>query len=226
MVLQDEDTIFHARLESAGVPESTLPPRDSLLALTGISLQLTAAKSHVADAPTGQRLAVVQRLIQRSQEEVRRSVWDLRQSAAGGESLAAVLEKTANELRAGSLADLKVTVQGNPRPLVARAEHHIARIAAEALTNAFRHAAARRISVELGYGPDDLRLTVADDGAGFDLTHAPGYATGHFGLIGMQERSRKIGGTLLLTSAPRQGTKVELRVPTPPLPGRPPPPSS
>lgn len=183
--------------------------------LTGISLQLAAARSQAADASTGQRLAVVQRLLQRSQEEVRRSVWDLRQSAAGVESLATVLEKTTNELRAGSTADAKVTVQGNARALPARMEHHVTRIAAEALTNAFRHAAAKRITVELSYSQEDLLLVVADDGAGFDVIRAPNHASGHFGLIGMQERSRKIGGTLRVVSAPQQGTRVELHVPTP-----------
>ncbi len=181
--------------------------------LTGISLQLNAAVSKLKDDPMGRRLELVHRLLQRSQSEVRRSVWDLRRAALESDGLAAVLKDTATQLRNGSTATLEVSVHGSARSLPALVGHHLLRIAAEAMTNAFKHACAGRIHVELYYEPGAARLCVTDDGRGFDATVVPGHATGHFGLIGMRERTRKIGGTLTLESRPSHGTRIEIRVP-------------
>ncbi|MES2692236.1 MAG: sensor histidine kinase [Verrucomicrobiota bacterium] len=185
--------------------------------LTGISLQLNAATSQVHDDAVGQRLDVIQRLLKRSQSEVRRSVWDLRRPALESGGIAAALEQTSAQLRHDSTARLEVTTHGTVRPLPALVEHYLLRIATEATTNAFRHACATTIRVELFYEPHGVRLRVQDDGRGFVTDEAPGYAAGHFGLIGMRERSRKIGGTFVLESAPGQGTRVEISVQEPRL---------
>jgi signal transduction histidine kinase len=88
------------------------------------------------------------------------------------------------------------------------------RIGGEALRNAFRHAGAKRIEVELRYDAEGLRLRVRDDGKGI----APEVLTlggreGHFGLHGMRERASLIGGKLTVWSAPDSGTEVELSIP-------------
>jgi signal transduction histidine kinase len=207
------EAIFEERTRIAQELHDTLDQE-----LTGLSLQLNAVQSQVTNDDTGQRLSLIHRLLLRSQGEVRRSVWDLRRSAAGAGSLAAALQETITQLRAGSAAAAGVTVHGTERPLPALVEHHVARIAAEAITNAFKHAAASRVSVDLFYEPDAVRLVVADDGRGFVADDVPGHAAGHFGLIGMRERSRKIGGYLLLFSQPGQGTRIELRLSSAPRP--------
>jgi len=181
--------------------------------LTGISLQLNAAATQLKDGPAGARLELVHRLLRRSQSEVRRSVWDLRRPALESGGLPVALEETAAQLRSDSTATFDVVVHGEARPLPALIEHHLMRIAAEAMTNAFKHAAANHITVELYYEPDFVRLGVTDDGRGFDADDAPGHVTGHFGLIGMRERTRKIGGLFSLVSAPGQGTRIEIRAP-------------
>jgi signal transduction histidine kinase len=179
--------------------------------LTGISLQLNAVASQVKDPPVSGRLEVVNRLLKRSQSEVRRSVWDLRHPALESGSLASVLHATVAQFRNDSTATLEVVIHGTARPLLALVEHHLLRIAAEAVTNAFRHARATRIHIDLFYEPGVMRLCVTDDGRGFVPEEAPDHAAGHFGLIGMRERSRKIGATFNLETAPGKGTRIEIR---------------
>jgi signal transduction histidine kinase len=188
--------------------------------LTGISLQLNAAVSQARGGELGSRLELVHRLLHRSQAEIRRSVWDLRRPALEPGGIAAALQDMAAPLRNGSTARLEVGVHGAARPLTALVEHHLLRVAAEAITNAFRHARANRITVELFYDAHAVRLVVQDDGRGFVAADAPGHAVGHFGLIGMRERMRKVGGSFSLESNPGDGTRIEIRVQETPLNGQ------
>ena len=107
-------------------------------------------------------------------------------------------------------------VQGTPRALHPIVRDEVFRIAGEALRNAFRHAAARRIEVELRYDVAQLRLRVRDDGKGIDaeVLRAEG-REGHFGLGGMRERARFAGGKITVWSGPDAGTEVELSIPGP-----------
>ena len=89
----------------------------------------------------------------------------------------------------------------------------VVRVLTEALTNAERHAAARRIAVRLQLEDDLLSLVIADDGAGFAVDAAGGPGEGHFGLTLMRERARSVGGSLSVQAAVGEGTRVSLRVP-------------
>jgi signal transduction histidine kinase len=109
---------------------------------------------------------------------------------------------------------LRVDVEGSPRALHAIMRDEIYRIACEALRNAYRHAQARQIEVELEYHDRELRLRVRDDGKGMDVRMLEGRShEGHFGLHGMRERAKLIGAKLEVWSAPAKGTEVELSVP-------------
>jgi len=95
------------------------------------------------------------------------------------------------------------------------------RIVQEALTNAARHSGAQRIDVSLRLNSDGVRGLIADDGRGFpahdssdNLFHFSGAG---LGLAGMRERVRELGGSLRITSAPGQGTRIEFRLPPPDL---------
>ncbi len=89
-------------------------------------------------------------------------------------------------------------------------ESHLLRIGQEATGNAVRHGEAKSIQLRLRYEQDSLRLIVEDDGKGFELDAAALGQTGHFGLLGMQERAEKIGGELTMVTAPGRGTKIEV----------------
>ncbi len=88
------------------------------------------------------------------------------------------------------------------------------RIAQEAMTNAYRHSGASRIDVRVEPTGRAIRLTVQDDGAGFDATRTFGHdGDQHYGLVSMQERAAKLHGSLTVTSAPAGGTTVTAELP-------------
>jgi signal transduction histidine kinase len=87
------------------------------------------------------------------------------------------------------------------------------RIAGEAVRNAFRHANARRIEVEIRYDERRLRVRVRDDGRGIQPAVLEGDRPGHFGLPGMRERAEVIGGRLNVWSEGGLGTEIELTIP-------------
>ncbi|GIK55795.1 MAG: GAF domain-containing sensor histidine kinase [Chloroflexi bacterium] len=178
--------------------------------LTAVSLQLESADALLeADAAPAKVRQVVQHalaLTRANLEEARRSVLDLRAAPLEGrtlvEALAALAEQTA--------VPVDLLVQGGVRPLPRRLETGLYRLAQEALQNVSRHAQARRAVVELAFRPAEIRLTVADDGVGFDPTAVP---PDRFGLIGMNERVRLLNGRLHLQSAPGEGTHIEVVLP-------------
>jgi signal transduction histidine kinase len=80
------------------------------------------------------------------------------------------------------------------------------KIGQEAMTNAVRHAGCSAMEVMLAYDMKRLRMTVVDDGSGFDL--GADTPAGHFGLQGMRERAAKIGARLEVVSAVGEGTRL------------------
>jgi DNA-binding NarL/FixJ family response regulator/two-component sensor histidine kinase len=172
-------------------------------------------------------------------EEIRRAVWGLRPALLEAlplhEALAREVEQIADEAGLSS----RVTLVGQPRPLLPQQEMALFRIAQEALSNTIRHAAARRVRVTLAYAEQEVQLSVEDDGRGFEpaaleAARFPGSAAwppyfeqpggasgagsvGHFGLQSMRERAHLVGGWLKLESAPGQGTRVLVTLPYSPL---------
>jgi signal transduction histidine kinase len=105
-------------------------------------------------------------------------------------------------------------VEGAPRNLHPILRDEVYKIAAEALRNAFRHAQARKIEVEIRYGDQEFRLHVRDDGRGFDpAVPASLGRKGHYGLPGIQERAKIAGGKLTVWSEVNAGTELELQIP-------------
>ena len=148
--------------------------------------------------------------------EGRDAVQGLRASATERNDLAESIRSFADELAAegGGEVAVRIEVLGVPRPTHPIVRDEIFRIAGEALRNALRHAGAQRIEVELRYDPRQLRLGVRDDGRGIapEVLDAGG-REGHFGMHGMRERAKVIGGKLTVWSAAEAGTEVELTVP-------------
>ena len=106
-----------------------------------------------------------------------------------------------------------INIGGTYRNLAPSLENEVFRIAQEAFANVVRHAKAAHAMIDLRYHPNELTLTIADNGIGFDATDTTLPAKGHFGLQGMQERAKQIGGELSMKSSPESGTTVTLTVP-------------
>jgi signal transduction histidine kinase len=104
-------------------------------------------------------------------------------------------------------------VAGGPRQLDPVVRDEAYRIAGEALRNAFRHAQARRITVEIRYDRRQFQLCIRDDGKGIDEATMELGHPGHFGLHGMRERAEIVGGRLEVWSKLDRGTEVELTIP-------------
>ena len=149
--------------------------------------------------------------------EGRDAVQGLRASTIQGNDLALAISTLGEELAAdpnNHRAAFRVAVEGEARDLHPILRDEIYKIAAEALRNAFRHAQARQVEVEIRYDDEQFRLRVRDDGKGIDpaiLSRQD--SAGHYGLHGMRERATLIGGKLTVWSEVDAGTEVELRVP-------------
>ena len=147
--------------------------------------------------------------------EGRDAVQGLRDSTIETNDLVAAI-KTIGEELAGqqSSARFAVQVEGASRELRPLLRDEVYRIAAESLRNAFRHANARRVEVEIRYGDKQFRLRVVDNGKGISPTVLSGDGPeGHYGLRGMRERAQLVGGKLAVWSELGAGTEVELTIP-------------
>lgn len=169
---------------------------------------LEAQAPHEKIAPViGQALA----LTRASLEEARRSVLDLRSAPLQGRTLAEALTALAETQAAthGALR-VKALVRGKSRPLPVRIETGLYRVAQEALTNVIKHADAHHATLQLVLLPDKVCLVIEDDGRGFDTSNG---REGCYGLIGMNERAKLMGGSLNVQSSPGAGTLLEVVVP-------------
>jgi signal transduction histidine kinase/streptogramin lyase len=146
--------------------------------------------------------------------ESRDRVKDLRPTIAETRELSDVIAAEGEVLSKLHPAKFHVSVQGTGRDLHPIAREEILMIGREALSNAFAHAKAERVEVDLMYEEAQLRLRIRDDGQGISVTVLEaGGRPGHFGLMGMRERAQKLGATLEVWSKPGAGTEVDLRVP-------------
>jgi len=148
-------------------------------------------------------------------KEVRRLSQDLRPAALDRLGLLPALEWLASEVTSYSGIETKVKVRGEQRRLPEEVELVLFRITQEALRNVWRHSQASKAEIKVEFEPSKTRITVSDNGKGFNLPDKiDGLARdGKLGLAGMQERAQLIGGTLTVQSAPGKGTSVTIESP-------------
>jgi signal transduction histidine kinase len=177
---------------------------------TGIMMQLNAASQRLdGDAPQARlHLEKARELAQSSLDEARRSVSALRAGVLTNSTLFEAVQQVGQELAAGSKVAVDTQLEGVPQALPEGFESHLLRIGQEALTNAIRHSGADRINVRLSYQPDSVVLEVEDNGKGGALTAASG-----FGIEGMRDRARQIGGQIDIRSRPGKGTRLVIIIP-------------
>jgi signal transduction histidine kinase/ligand-binding sensor domain-containing protein len=185
--------------------------------LAGTGIQLDTALTMLPDEPDSAReyVQMGRAMVRSTLAEVRRSIWVLRaQTSKGADGLGSTLPDSLRQLTEHSGLESRISVTGEPRELAAEVERNLLRIAHEAVTNALRHSGAENIAIELDFAGDGVHLRVRDDGRGFDpepwLVRRRG---DHFGLMGMSERVRGLGGELRVKSRDGEGTEVGCRLP-------------
>jgi signal transduction histidine kinase len=180
-------------------------------ALYGIALGARTARELLDRDPTqaAEPLDYVLSLAAAALAEMRALIFELRPETLESEGLVGALARQVESARARHGLEIYAEWCDEPDLPVAVKEA-IYRIAQEALTNITKHARARRVEVRMVCGPDEVALDVRDDGVGFASEDS---FPGHLGLHSMRERARNAGGTVVVESAPLQGTRIRIRIP-------------
>ncbi|MDX1417931.1 MAG: GAF domain-containing sensor histidine kinase [Candidatus Promineifilaceae bacterium] len=182
--------------------------------LAGIALQLETADAMLESGSDADKIHDTVRqaleLTRASLEDARRSVLDLRAAPLEGRSLADALVALSESAGSSSGIDITCVVQTGEDRLSARLETGLYRLAQEALSNISRHSNASAAQVRFSTHDQQAILEVEDNGRGFDPGDLP---EGRFGLVGMNERVKLLGGHMDLTSSPGRGTRIKITVP-------------
>jgi signal transduction histidine kinase len=214
---------FNMRLEER-VSERTRIARDLhdtlLQSFQALLPRLQAAIYKLPESPVEARKTLEVAVDQASEAitEGRDAVQGLRASTVEQNDLALAIRTVGEELASAdhnqSSPEFNVVVEGTSRNLHPILRDEVYRLAAEALRNAFRHAAAQKVEVEIRYDEKHFRLRVRDDGKGIgDEVLRAKEREGHYGLPGMKERAGLVGGKLTIWSEVDNGTEIELVIP-------------
>lgn len=197
---------------------------DTAQALIALALGLDGLGRAIGKLDLTQRdkewLASLQNLAEHTLEGVRRACRDLRPSVLDDLGLRAALEWLSDSSSARGVP-CQFNCRGVAQPTTAENEIAIFRITQEALSNIWRHSGATQASIELAYLPEQLRLSIHDNGRGMipgDNGEATHDSQGGLGLPGMRERAALIGAALKITSSPGKGFRIELSLPLPASP--------
>ena len=188
---------------------------DTLLqGVLSASMQIHVATNRLTDDSKAKPLLIqVQQLMAQVIDEGRNALQGLRSSSGDPRKFEQAFSRIPEELGDQREVAYRVIVEGSPRPLHPVIRDEVYRIGREAVVNAFRHATAGSIEIQVEYTAAHLRVAVRDDGCGIHPLVLQGGLEGHWGLPGMRERAERIGAKLKLWSRLNAGTKVELLVP-------------
>jgi signal transduction histidine kinase/ligand-binding sensor domain-containing protein len=207
---------FNMRIEER-VGERTRIARelhDTLLqSFHGLMLRLQVVDELLPEGKAKEQLEQTLKRADEAISEGRSAVYDLRSSTVTANGLAQAVTALGDELAAQDEAAFRLTIEGQPRDMHPIVRDELYRITREALRNAFSHARAHHIEVEITYAERLFRLRIRDDGEGVAPEILKRGRPGHYGLAGMGERARQIGAKLSIWSAAGAGTEIELSIP-------------
>jgi signal transduction histidine kinase len=181
---------------------------------TGVLLQLEAAEARLSrmqgdPTPILTRLDHARNLAVASLQEARRSVMALHPRKPEGTDLLGSLRLLADRLLAGTDIKVELALVGKARRLRDRVEDELLRMAQEMLTNALRHGKARWVRVVLQFEGRLVRLSIEDDGQGFD----PAAATAGYGMRSIRESVKQLHGHLDIDSSQGLGSRLTVTLP-------------
>lgn len=178
--------------------------------LTSVSLQINAAMNLVKVNPdkATHRLEVAARTIDSCHDELRACIADLRENALGCSTMAEAINLVLAPYF--THADISVRFHVQRHLLDDNLTHAVLRIVRELVVNAIRHGHAKNIRVAGSTENSHLLFSVTDNGDGFNTETIPGITEGHFGLAGIKERVKMIGGSVDIKSSPGHGTRIAI----------------
>jgi two-component system sensor histidine kinase UhpB len=174
--------------------------------LNWLEERLPGAEPRITD-----KLAAMESLLNKTVDSMRRISEDLRPGMLDDLGLAAAIEHHVEKFTEQTGIPCELTMRQDDFDLDEQIATAVFRILQESLTNVTRHAAASRVSIEVQESGDEIRLTVQDDGCG--LPDKKDRRRNSYGLIGMHERVKMLGGYLEISSAPGKGTRIEAVIP-------------
>ncbi len=179
---------------------------------TGIVLQLEAAEQALGEDinQAQQHLDRARALARENLNEARRSVWALRPQRLEQLPLVAALRQEIDRFTRDTGIRTDFHIIGDNRTLSAEIENALLRICQESLTNVNKHARASQVSIELAFRDSDIRLSIYDNGIGFEPALP---IENRFGLISMRERAKLLGGSMNVKSEKGKGTHIESIIP-------------
>lgn len=184
--------------------------------LIGAMLELQSGRERLSsDNLTGADVALqgVQTILRNVETEIKRVIYDLRPPTLDALGFVPELRRYIKEFKRYTNLSCVLRVKGATVRLPGQIEISIYRLVQEALQNVYNHASAHHVKVNIFFGPNELELSVSDDGIGFDLNTVEQFDSPHFGLITMRERAKSMNGNLIIQSQPGQGTCITLSLP-------------
>ncbi len=180
--------------------------------LFSMSLALEVCKKGIYRDPTEvyQRLDELQDQLNMAAAELRRYIYDLKPARLSELGLASAVQYWIRDVTSGTPVRGRFIIEGESPSLTAREEACLYRVAKEAVSNAVRHADAKNVDVRLVHGPGWVKMTVSDDGKGFDPEMQKD--SGGMGLKSIQDRVRGEGGKLSIESLDGRGTRITVQL--------------
>ena len=180
--------------------------------LTGVLLKLQSIECLQDRNPDAAREMFDEavRLLREAMAETRRLIGGLRPPVLDESGIVAAVEDLISGYRQHDDPEIEFVHNLEPQRFAPLLESAVFRIVQESLTNACRHSRSEKVRVELGLSGDRVLIDVRDWGAGFDTEKVQ---KGHFGLRGLRERARLLGGSAEIESSPEHGTHVHVELP-------------
>jgi signal transduction histidine kinase len=191
---------------------------DTLMAgFAAVSWQLEATAKLFRDSksestPPAESCELARSMVAHCQAEARRIIWDLRDTDEVTNILSHALTRTLSANMTSEMIETSFDVDGDEVPLAPGCVHHLVCIGQEAVSNALRHAHATHLMIRLKYESEALVLSIQDNGCGFQYSDRTTTSGGHFGIPVMEERARKLGGTLRVLTSLDSGTEITVKV--------------
>ena len=174
-----------------------------------LSLETTSELADRENGPLREQLQKLVPLAKKTLLETRHYIYDLKPLLAGESDLVGMVENQAKEFQMVAGVPVRLSIEGGPGQASVALATGLYRIMQEALANVLKHAGASDVTVTLVFDPDRVRLSVRDNGLGFQPENAPA----GYGLENMAHRAQELGGTFQIESGPDQGTLVTVALP-------------